>query len=119
MRKHRISLVIISSALLLGLIGATAIWARGLKPPAGTTIVQPQDKPCLDGVLYDVEEFNRIVEELRSKGLYLITVIYENGVSCNFTSVEKCDEYARKHGLHPCSDESNAQSLQVCPPPSS
>jgi len=124
MRKRKILLVTISLALLLGLIGAAVVGAEGPKPPTGATVVQTQgSKFCLDGVLYEVEEFNRIVEELRSKGGNLITVVYENGDGCNFTSVEKCDEYAAKHGLHPCSEppisESNAQPLQVCPPPSS
>ena len=110
MRKRTILLLSISLPLLLGLIGGAVIWSQG-------------PRPCLDGVPYEVEEFNRIVEELHSKGDYLITAVWSNGVGCNFTSLEKCDEYAAKHGLHPCSEppisESNAQPLQVCPPPSS
>jgi hypothetical protein len=110
MRKRTILLLSISLALLLGLIGAAVVWSQG-------------PRPCLDGVPYEVEEFNRIVEELHSKGNYLITAVWSNGVGCNFTSLEKCDEYAAKHGLHPCWErpaaESNAQPLQICPPPHS
>jgi len=117
MRKQRILLVTIGLALLLGLIGAAGVGAEEPRRSAGAPVVQAQgSKFCLDGVLYEVEEFNGIVEELRSKGVNLITVVYENGNGCNFTSVEKCDEYAAKHGLHPCSEppvsESNAQPLQ-------
>lgn len=59
MRKHRILLVIISLALLLGLIGAMTVWAQGGgEDEAPLVHVIPSVPVIVDGVRYEPEEIS-------------------------------------------------------------
>lgn len=103
MRKRTVLLVSITLVLLLGLIGATAVWAQdGGEGEASLVHPIPSVPVIVDGTRYEPEEISRF------NGTVLRFVITSDsareGHMYAFTSDEGLQEFLSEHGGLPSGD---------------